>query len=164
MGDQDEPGPRLAQVTVARARASLDTPEMAGLLAVVDPLDRSADEAPGFVWRLPSSHASGLTTRGAPGAPLIVNLSMWTSYEALHAFVYRGPHGRLLTDRSRWVVPAGQASTALWWEEPGRRPDLDYALARLRHLRAFGPSARAFSMRRRFDPDGRRIDPRRHRS
>ena len=51
--------------------------------------------------------------------------------------------------------PVAQPSTVLWWVEVGERPTVDAALRRLRYLRAYGPSPRAFTLRRRFGPDGR---------
>jgi hypothetical protein len=130
---------------------------MAGFVAAVDPVDRLAEESPGFVWRLPATHSTGLTLHTAGRSPLIVNLSVWRSYEALHAFVYRSPHGRLLTRRGRWVLPLRQPSTALWWVRVDDQPDVEQALARLQHLRSYGPSPRAFGLRRRFDPAGRPV-------
>jgi hypothetical protein len=72
-----------------------------------------------------------------------------------NVFVYRSPHGAYVRRRSRWFVPVEQPSTVLWWVSAGEQPTVDQALRRLRHLRAHGPSPQAFTLRRRFDPDGR---------
>lgn len=85
---------------------------------------------------------------------MFVNVSVWESYEQLHAFVYRSPHRAYLRHRLRWFQPVGQPSTVLWWVRAQERPTADEALRRLRHLRAHGASPRAFSMPRRFDADG----------
>jgi len=66
MVDDSLPAWCLAQVNVSRARAGLEEPVMGGFLAAVDPLDRLAEQAPGFVWRLRSGHASGVTVTGLP--------------------------------------------------------------------------------------------------
>ena len=145
----------LAQANVARQRAPLDAPEMAGFVIALDPVNRLAEASPGFVWRLRSGEAHGATVLEDGSSPMIVNLSVWESYEALHAFVYRSPHGGYLRRRARWFLPGPQPSTVLWWVEAGQRPDVDEALRRLRYLRAHGPSPQAFSLRRRFEPDGR---------
>ncbi|ODT98486.1 MAG: hypothetical protein ABS81_27765 [Pseudonocardia sp. SCN 72-86] len=58
--------------------------------------------------------------------------------------------------RARWFVATRQPSTVLWWVRTGTRPTADEALRRLRHLRAHSPEPRAFGVRRRFTPDGRR--------
>jgi hypothetical protein len=145
----------LAQANVARQRAPLDAPEMAGFVVALDPVNRLAEASPGFVWRLRSSEAHGATVLEDGSSPMIVNLSVWESYEALHAFVYRSPHGGYLRRRAHWFLPGRQPSTVLWWVEAGERPEVDEALRRLRYLRAHGPSPQAFTLRRRFEPDGR---------
>jgi hypothetical protein len=147
----------LAQANVARQRGPLDSPLMRGFVVALDPVNRIAERSPGFVWRLRSSESHGATTLRDGPAPIIVNLSVWESYEALHAYVYRSPHGAYLRRRARWFEPVAQPSTVLWWVEAGERPTVDEALRRLRHLRAHGPSPQAFTPRRRFGPAGRPV-------
>lgn len=86
----------LAQVNVARLRADVGSRVVAGFVSALDPVNRIADESPGFVWRL------------------------------------------------RWV-------------RAGERPTVEHALHRLALLRADGSGPRAFGLRRRFTPDGRRV-------
>lgn len=146
----------LAQVNVAIMRAPLRDPSMAGFAAAFDPIVRLAEGSAGFVWRLraPSGHA---VIVGADGVDEVVNLSVWRDYRCLHEFVYRSAHGQLVARRDRWFHPTPQPSTALWWVRAGERPDIEQALARLRHLRNYGPAPRAFSLRRQFTPDGQPI-------
>lgn len=155
----------LAQVNVARMRAPLDAPPMREFVAALRSVDRLAAASPGFVWRLGSDGAHGVSVQPADGGPLFVNVSLWQDYDSLHGFVYRSAHAALLRRRSRWFLPTPQPSTCLWWVPVDARPTLDDALLRLRHLRVHGPSPRAFSLRRRFAPDGtpvpRRSAPRR---
>lgn len=143
--------PLLVQVNVARMRAPLDDPAMAGFVAGLAAVHRLAAASPGFAWRLGAGHA--VLTDGA--GPAVVNVSAWACYADLHAFVYRSAHGRYLRGRARWFLPTEQPSTALWWSPPDALPDLVGAVRRLQHLRRYGPSPRAFSLRRRFGPDGR---------
>jgi hypothetical protein len=145
----------LAQANIARRRGPLGSPVMRGFVVALDPVNRIAERSPGFVWRLGSSQSHGATTLCDGSFPVIVNLSVWESYEALHAFVYHSPHGAYLRRRARWFEPSPQPSTVLWWVEAGQRPTVEEALRRLRHLRAHGPSPQAFTLRRRFEPDGR---------
>ena len=147
-------GWELAQVNVARMRSSLDTPAMAGFVAVIDPVLRMAEESDGFVWRYADGHGRTVTVRADGDDSMVVNLSVWTSYEALHAFTYRSAHGAFIRQRDNWFVPTPQPSTALWWVAAGTRPTPDEALRRLTVLRRYGPSPRAFSVRRRYQPDG----------
>lgn len=146
---------RLAQVNISRPRTALDAPAMAGFVAAVDHVNRLADQSVGFVWRLRSSEPHGTTLPWDGSVPVIVNLSLWESYEALHAFVYRGPHALLVRQSSRWFEPIRQPSTALWWTTASEVPTLDEATRHLRFLQVHGPSPQAFTMRRRFEPDGR---------
>jgi hypothetical protein len=145
----------LAQVNAARLRYPLDDPRLAGFLAVVDRIDRLAEVTPGFVWRLPDAHR-GLHRPAEPAEEqlAVVNVSVWEAYEALHRFVYRGPHGQLVRRQREWLEPTTGPTTALWWVREGERPTADAALARLSHMRIHGPTPRAFSVRRRFDPNG----------
>jgi Domain of unknown function (DUF3291) len=145
---------RLAQVNVARMRAAPDSPVMAGFMAAADPIYRLAEDSPGFVWRLHGAGGHMPTCQDEAQGWLIVNVSVWESYEALHQFVYRTGHGGLVRRRGEWFLPTPQPSTALWWIEAGDRPGLDESRARLALLRREGPSPRAFSVRRRFEPDG----------
>ena len=145
----------LAQVNVARMRGAPDSPAMAGFMAAADPIYRMAEGSAGFVWRLRDAGGHLPTCRDDADGWLVVNVSMWVSYEALHAFTYRSVHGGLVRRRAEWFLPTRQPSTALWWLPDDDRPGLDQALARLTVLRREGPSPRAFSLRHRFEPDGR---------
>jgi hypothetical protein len=117
----------------------------------LDAVNRIAEHSLGFVWRWRSSESHGATMLRDGSHQLLVNLSVWESYEALHAFVYRSPHGADVRRRARWFEPVRQPSTVLWWIEAGQRPTVDEALRRLRYLQAHGPSPQAFTLRRRFD-------------
>jgi hypothetical protein len=141
---------RLAQVNVARMRAAPESPVMAGFMAAVDPVYRMAESTPGFVWRLRGAGGHMPTCRDEAQGWLIVNVSVWKTYEALHQFVYRSRHGGLVRRRTEWFLPTPQPSTALWWIPDDDRPSLDESRARLALLRREGPSPRAFSLRRRF--------------
>jgi hypothetical protein len=145
---------RLAQVNVARPRADLLAPEMAAFLDALYPVNLLAEAAPGFVWRLRSAESHGATTADDEGHLVLINLSVWTSYEALHSFVYRSPHGAYLRRRERWFVPTPGPTTALWWVRGEEYPTAEEALRRLRHLRAHGPTPQAFPVRHRFDALG----------
>jgi hypothetical protein len=144
----------LAQVNVARTRATAD---MQGFLAAVDPVNRLAEASAGFVWRLPAGGGHAVTTVEDDGFATVVNVSLWASYESLHAFVYRSQHGGFVRQRARWFVPSPPPSTALWWVVADERPTVEEALARLHLLRRYGPTPEAFPLRRRFDADGRPV-------
>jgi Domain of unknown function (DUF3291) len=123
---------------------------MAGFMAAVDPVYRMAESSAGFVWRLSGEGGHMPTCRDESEGWLIVNVSVWESYEALHQFVYRSRHGGLVRRRAEWFLPTRQPSTALWWVPDDAHPTLDQSRARLAVLRREGPTPRAFSLRRRF--------------
>jgi hypothetical protein len=153
----------LAEVNVARLLAPLDDPSMRDFVAAVGPVERLAAASSGFVWRLADQGGHGVCVQPDDGGPVFVNLTLWRDYDALHVFTYRSPHADHLKRRLRWFAPTPQPSTALWWVPAGTRPTLDDALRRLRLLRTYGPTPKAFSLRRRFDPDGRPAERRRPR-
>jgi uncharacterized protein DUF3291 len=146
---------RLAQVNVARPRAPLDAPMMGEFVAALDPINRLAERSTGFLWRLPSSQSHGATRLVDDPCSVVMSVSLWESYEALHAFLYRSPHGAYVRRRFRWFRQARQPSTALWWVAVEERPTVDEAMRRLRFLQANGASPYAFTLLQRFEPDGR---------
>lgn len=144
----------LAQTNVGRLRHPLEAPESAGFRDGSILVLSVADGTRGYLGR---RHRVGDEIEGipsSPGSPLVVNVSLWTDYESLHDFTYRGFHGRYLTDRHQWFEPIEGRTTALWWHPKPRVPDVDAAIARLLHLRRYGPTPQAFTVRRRFTPSG----------
>ena len=138
----------LAQLNLARMLAPLDSPELADFVAALATVNAAADAAPGFVWRLADESGTAATSiRLFDDELLIVNMSVWTSPEALTAFVFRQlGHAGVLRRRREWFEPGGTPMTVLWWVEEGHRPDLAEATERLDHLRAYGPTGFAFRL------------------
>jgi hypothetical protein len=150
----DVPVPhQLAEVNVALPRAPLDAAVMAGFLKAIDDVNWLADRSAGFVWRLRPRHGP-VTFATLGDDEVIVTLSVWTHFEALAQYVHRSAHGLFMQRRNRWFLPLGGFTTAMWWVTDGERPSVDDGLARLAHLREHGPTPHAFSLRRRFDPEG----------
>jgi heme-degrading monooxygenase HmoA len=139
----------LAQVSTARLRAPVESPAVRGFVVAVDRINRLAERSPGFLWRHQAHDGTDDDQR------TILNLSVWQSYEHLHAYVYRSEHGAYVRRGAEWFEPLPTPTTALWWVPDGHRPAVDEALARLGYLRRCGPSPRSFSLRHRYDPDGR---------
>ena len=146
----------LAQVNLARLRFPAGSPRVREFVAAVDRINRLADQAPGFIWRYGPGEGH-LNQADATGDPLmIINLSVWRSYEHLHAYVYRSAHGAFVRRRYEWFERIQAPATALWWVADGDEPTPAEALVRLAHLRAYGPTPQAFTVRSRFTPEGRR--------
>ena len=104
----------LAQVNVARLRAPLDSPMLADFVADLDPVNATADAAPGFIWRLQTEDGNATSVRAfewdaAGSAGVLVNMSVWESVQALAGFVYSGMHRQVLRRRRRWFEPMAEA-------------------------------------------------------
>jgi hypothetical protein len=136
----------LAQLNIARLRAPLDSPELAGFVALLPEINGLAERSPGYVWRLQDE--SGDATALRPFGPdIIVNLTVWESVESLHTFSYRTAHLEPMRRRREWFVPADGPHLVLWWIPAGTRPSVAEAAERLDLLRRRGPSAEAFTFR-----------------
>jgi hypothetical protein len=143
----------LAQLNIARFRLPLDDPEMAGFVEALDPLNAIADAAPGFVWRLQTEEGNATSIHAFDDDLLLINMSVWESVEALAAYVYGPDHVAVMRRRREWAERMEEAYLVLWWVPAGWIPTIDEAKERLEHLREHGPTAHAFTFKRRFSPD-----------
>ena len=148
----------LAQINFGRLLAPLDSPMIADFAAALDEVNAVADAAPGFVWRLRTEDGNATAVRGferdAVGAPggIVINMSVWESAEALHAYVYGQAHVAILRRRREWFSRMTDAYAALWWIPRGHIPTVSEAEDRVLHLRANGPTPHAFTLREHFAP------------
>jgi hypothetical protein len=140
----------IAQVNIALPREPLDSPALAEFVANLEPVNALADGAPGFVWRLADETGDATSIRAFDDERLIINMSAWESIEALWDFVYSGRHLEVMRRRREWMTRIAQSYLTLWWVRAGTLPTIDDARLRLDHLRAHGPSAYAFTFKRRF--------------
>ena len=147
----------LAQVNVGRLAAPLESAQLAPFVAALDSVNAVADAAPGFVWRLQteSGNATDVVAfewDAGDSAGVIVNMSVWRDVDSLAAFVFGGEHVAIMKQRRAFFIPMREAYTACWWVPRGQRPTTDDAEARIRHLRAHGPTPYAFTLRAHFPP------------
>lgn len=149
----------LAQLNVAHLRAPIDDPLVAEFVANLEPVNALAEASPGFVWRLQDDAGDATSIKAFDDDLIIVNLTVWTSIEALADFVYRTGHAELLRRRREWFDAATEPQVCLWWLPEGTLPTIEDAVARLEHLRTQGPTATAFTFRARFEPDGDAAEP-----
>jgi heme-degrading monooxygenase HmoA len=136
----------LAQVNVATVRAPLDSPELAGFVAQLEPVNALADHSPGFVWRLQTEDGDATAIRPFEDERIMVNLSVWESLEALRTFVYASRHLDVMRRRREWFHRM-DTYMALWWVPAGTIPTVAQAKDRLRLLAGHGPSPDAFTFR-----------------
>jgi len=149
----------LAQLNVGLLRAPMDDPLIDGFRTNLEPMNALADASPGYVWRLQDDSGDATGIKVFDDDLEIVNLTVWESAEALADFVYRSGHVEFLRRRREWFEAPSQPITCLWWIAEGTVPTVEDAVARLEHLRAHGPSATAFTIRHRFEPDGTVVAP-----
>jgi heme-degrading monooxygenase HmoA len=145
----------LAQVNIATLLAPLDGPELAGFLAQLEPVNALADRSPGFVWRLQTEDGDATAIRPYEDDRVMVNLSVWASFEALRTFVYATRHLEVMRHRRQWFSRMVDPYLALWWVPAGTIPTVAEAKERLELLASQGPTAGAFTFRAPFpEPAG----------
>jgi len=144
---------QLASLNVGRLLGPLDAPQIAGFVAQLEPINRLADQSPGFVWRLMTDEGDATALRPFDDDLMLVNLAVWESLEALRAFVYTSAHVQVLRQRGEWFERLATAHMVLWWVEPGHIPTVDEAIERLERLRRHGPTPAAFTFRTPFAAD-----------
>jgi len=128
----------------------MDSPQLADFADGLEPINALAEGSPGFVWRFQSDSGNATDVRPYDDDQIIINLTVWTSIEALADFAYRTEHRTYLPRRRQWFTPAPGPAVALWWVPEGHRPDPHEAKDRLDHLGAHGPTTEAFTFRRPF--------------
>ena len=146
----------LAQLNVARMKAPLESPVMADFVSSLEAINRLADSAPGFIWRLQSDEGDATSLRPI-GEDMLVNMSVWSDADALADFVYRSAHAAVMRLRRQWFERLAEAYLVLWWVPVGHRPSIEEAISRLEMLRRHGPSPDAFNFRALYRPDGRPV-------
>jgi hypothetical protein len=134
----------LAQINTGRLMAPLDDPKIAGFVAQLHPINALADAAPGFVWRLQSGsgNATELAYNDDPFA--VVNMSVWTSAEALRNYVYTSGHIDAFRDRARWFEKMDKPHYCLGWIPAGHIPTVSEGRECLEHYQQHGPTPYSF--------------------
>ena len=142
----------IAQLNVGRAVAPLDSAVMADFMNWLDEINALAERSPGFVWRLQGDNGNNTDLKVSDDPLFIVNLSVWSSIEALYDFTYRSDHKAVFKRRQEWFERLGRPNTVLWWQLAGTVPTAEEALARLDHLTRVGPTPDAFTFKEQFPP------------
>ena len=141
----------VAQANIARMRAPLDDPLMEGFVSRLEPLNALADISPGFVWRLQTDDGDATAIQIFGDELILFNLSVWESIEALEAYVYQTAHVGAIQKRADWFERPTRSPFVLWWIDAGHIPTEAEAKERLEMLWEHGPTADAFTFRKRFD-------------
>jgi hypothetical protein len=140
----------LAQYNIARLTAPLDDPRLEPFMAALDPLNRLADESPGFVWRHQTEDGNSTAVRVRGDPAIIINFSVWESPGALFDYAYRSDHAAIYRRRREFFELHGKPYLVCWWIPAGREPTVEEAEERLRHLEEHGPTPQAFTLKKRY--------------
>jgi hypothetical protein len=81
----------VAQLNVGRAVAPLDDTVMADFMNWLDEINAVAERTPGFVWRLQGDNGNNTSLKVNDDPLFIVNLSVWSSIDALYEFTFLPP-------------------------------------------------------------------------
>ena len=131
---------------------AIDALEMADFVDNLDNINALADASPGFVWRLQTEDGDA-TAIDFFGPEFLVNMSVWTDVDALHHYVYRSAHNKILARRKQWFERMIEAYSVLWWIPAGTIPTLEQSAERLQSLKSSGPNPQAFTFKQIFDPE-----------
>ena len=145
---QQPSGHHLAQLNIGRVRYDIDDPRMADFTNNLARVNGIADRSGGFIWRYVDDSGNATDTRPYDDPRVIVNFSVWENLEALERFVWQTVHKRFYGRRPDWFEHFEGPSMVLWWVPIGHRPSVDEAVARLAHLKQYGPTDHAFDWHR----------------
>ena len=134
----------LAQINIGRLIAPIDDPRIAGFVAQLDPVNKIADESPGFVWRLKSQAGNATDIAYNDDPSIMVNMSVWESLEALKGYVYGSRHLGVFRDRQKWFQKMDLPHYCLWWVPVGHVPTVEEGRKRLEHYQTRGATPHAF--------------------
>ena len=143
----------LAQINIARmVGINIDDPIMQEFADNLDKVNALAEQSKGFVWRLKDESNNASAFNPYQDEQIIINISVWKDISSLEAFTYKTFHSDFLRRRKEWFVKYGEAHYALFWIEKGSTPSVEEAVDRLSYLQKHGPTERAFSFGRPFEP------------
>ena len=142
----------LAQYNVGRLLVPLDHQTIADFVDGLEPMNRLAEDSPGFVWRYQTEEGDATALRPFDDDQIIINFSVWTDPEALKAYTYQSEHAEYLRRRREWFEAHVESHFVMWWISADHSPTVAEANDCLLHMREHGPTERAFTFRTRFDP------------
>ena len=137
----------LAELNVGRLIAPPEDPRVAEFMSALDFVNGLGKRMPGFVWMMEGSGepGTGNTENNIGDDPqFVANLTVWKDAPSLEKFVWGTVHKQFYERRQEWFEVLGEMHFVMWWVEPGHRPTLDEALARLKQRQQHGDSDDAF--------------------
>lgn len=134
----------LAQINIARLIAPIDDPQIAGFVAELDPINALAESSSGFVWRLKSDEGNATDVPYNDDPFVIINMSVWTSVEALKNYTYNSRHLEIFKQRRSWFDKSDKPHYCLWWIPAGHIPTVTEGRERLERYQRNGATPYSF--------------------
>ncbi len=134
----------LAQINIGRLVAPIDDPKIAEFVAQLYAINALADAVPGFVWRLQSASGNATDIPFDDDPTVMVNMSVWESFESLRNYVYHSDHMRVLRDRAKWFEKMDKPHYCLWWVPAGHIPSVAEGRDRVEHYQRRGSTQYSF--------------------
>jgi len=143
----------LAQLNIAKAKYSLEAPEIKEFVDNLEPVNNLAELSSGFVWRLKDESGDATDIQAFSDPNIIVNMSVWESTDALKNFMFRTYHREFLRRKTEWFDNIPEDSYVLWWVPIGHIPSVEEAVKKLEYLRSNGDTPNAFTFKSNFSAD-----------
>jgi len=140
----------LAQLNIAKTKYPLDSDELKEFVDNLEPVNQLAEDTEGFIWRLQDENGDATSIHAFSDPNIIVNMSTWTSVDALKNFMFRTHHRDFLRRKSEWFDNIAQDSYVLWWIPRDYIPTIEEGIARLNYLRDNTDSPYAFTFKSNF--------------
>ncbi|MDQ7050802.1 MAG: DUF3291 domain-containing protein [Enterobacterales bacterium] len=135
----------LAQINIAQAKDSMQSPVMDGFVKRLDEINQLAEQSEGFIWRLKTEQGDATGINAFEDDRLIINLSLWNNLDSLKHYVYQSVHIDLIQDKKHWFNKIKPAHLALWWIPEGCIPSIEQGKQKLQYLQNHGASASVFT-------------------
>ena len=125
----------LAQANIARFKAPLDNPLMKEFTDFLEPVNKSAEESKGFIWRLTDTDGKSASYIESPFKDelMAINVSVWEDFDSLSNFVYSSVHSYFLRNKKKWFDLGGPSQFIMWWIPVGETPTLEMVKKKLLH-------------------------------
>jgi len=141
---------QLAQLNIAKAKYSLEAPEIKEFVDNLEPVNNLAESSSGFIWRLKDENGDATDIQAFSDPNIIVNMSVWDSTDALKNFMFRTHHRDFLRRKKEWFHNIPEDSYVLWWVPTGHIPTIEEAVEKLEYLRNNGDTPNAFTFKSNF--------------
>ncbi len=142
---------QLAEINIARMKGvNINDPIMQEFVENLERVNSIAEASEGFVWRLKDENNNATSMNPYDDEQVIINVSVWESFETLEHFMYQTIHSEFLKRRKEWFQNFGTAHTAMWWIPAGKFPTIKEAVDQLDYLQKNGASEKVFDFRNKF--------------